>query len=130
MHQARIGVVARVGGVEPVDVGQQHEQVGARQDRHLRRQEVVVAEGDLIGGGGVVLVDDRHHPPVEQLAQGLARVEVVGAGAHVHEREQHLGGDQLALAQQLVIGAIQLALPNRTGGLQLLDRHPGAQAGP
>ena len=29
-------------------------------------------------------------PPVEQLAQRLARVEVVRARAHVEEREQHL----------------------------------------
>ena len=87
---SRRRVHARVGGVEAVGVGQQHEQLGAEQHRHLRGQEVVVAEGDLVGGGRVVLVDDRHDPPVEQLAQRAPRVEVVRARAHVEEREQHL----------------------------------------
>ncbi len=76
----------------PVGVGQQQQQLGAEQDRHLGGEEVVVAERDLVGGGGVVLVDHRHHPPVEQLAQRLAGVQVVGARAHVEERQQHLGG--------------------------------------
>jgi hypothetical protein len=72
--------VARVGRVEPADVGQQHQPIGADQDRNLGGEEVVVAERDLVGGGRVVLVDHRDHPPVEQLAQGVARVQVVGAG--------------------------------------------------
>ena len=56
----------------------------------LRGEEVVVAEGDLVGRRRVVLVDHRHDAPVEQLAQRLARVEVVRARAHVEERQQHL----------------------------------------
>ena len=46
----------------------------------------------------------------------------MGAGAHVKEREQHLGAGHAALAQQLVIDAIELALADRAGGLQLADR--------
>ena len=68
------------------------------QDRHLGGQEVVVAEGDLVGGGRVVLVDDRQHTPVQQLAQRLAGVQVVRAGAHVEERQQHLRARDAALA--------------------------------
>ena len=52
-------VEPRIGGVEPARVGEQHEQVGAHQHRHLGGEEVVVAEGDLVGRGRVVLVDDR-----------------------------------------------------------------------
>ena len=62
--QRRGRVDARIGAVEAVDVRQQHQQIGADEHRHLRRQEVVVAEGDLVGRGRVVLVDHRHHPPV------------------------------------------------------------------
>ena len=58
--RARVG--ARVGAVEPAGVGEQYQPVRADQDRHLRREEVVVAERDLVGGGGVVLVDHRHAP--------------------------------------------------------------------
>ena len=84
----RVG--ARVGREQPVGVGQQDEQVGADQDRDLGGEEVVVAEGDLVGRRRVVLVDDRHDAPVEQAAQRLARVEVVRPRAHVEERQQHL----------------------------------------
>ena len=70
---------ARVGGVEAVVSVSSTSRLGADEDRHLRGEEVVVAEGDLVGGGRVVLVDHRHDAPVEQLAQRLARVEVAGA---------------------------------------------------
>src|SRR4051794_9890723 len=79
-----------VGCVEAVRVGQEQEQVRAEQDRHLRRQEVVVAERDLVGGRRVVLVDHGDHAPVEESPQRLPRVEVVAARAHVEEREEHL----------------------------------------
>ncbi len=62
------GCGARVGREQAVDVGQQDELVGRDEHRHLRGEEVVVAEGDLVGGGRVVLVDHRHHAPVEQRA--------------------------------------------------------------
>ena len=81
---------------DAVDVGEQDEQAGVEQDRDLGGEEVVVAEGDLVGGGGVVLVDDRDHPPLDQPAQGLARVQVVGAGGDVGRGQQHLGGARAA----------------------------------
>ena len=122
LDEPRRRVGARIGGEEAVDVGEQDEQVGADEDRHLRGEEVVVAEGDLVGRRGVVLVDDRDDAPVEQPAQGLARVEVVGARAHVEEGQQHLRARHAALAQQLVVDAVELALAHGAGGLQVLDR--------
>ena len=116
------GIDARIGGQEPRRGGQQQQQRGVDEDRDLGGEEVVVAEGDLVGGGRVVLVDDRDDPPVDELAQRPARVEVVRAGAHVEERQQHLGGLDAALAQVLVVGAVQAALPDGGGGLELLDR--------
>ena len=120
--QLGVRVVARVGGVEAVGVGQQHQRVGAEQDRHLRGEEVVVAEGDLVGGRRVVLVDDGHDPPVEQLVQRLARVQVVGARRHVEEREQHLRALHAALREHLVVRAVELALPHRRRPLELRHR--------
>ncbi len=114
-------VAARVGGVQPIGVGQQDQARGADQDRHLRGQEVVVPEGDLVGRGRVVLVDDRDHAPIQQPAQRLAGVEVVRARAHVEERQQHLRARHAARAQQLVVDAVELALADRAGGLQLVD---------
>jgi hypothetical protein len=112
----------RVGRVEPVGVRQQHEPLGAQQHGDLRGEEVVVAEGDLVGGGGVVLVDDRDGAPLEQAPQRLARVEVVGALAHVVKREQHLGGQAAALAQQLVVDVEQAALADGACRLEVGDR--------
>ena len=122
VDERRAGVDARVGRVEAAGVGEQDEQVRAGQHRHLGGEEVVVAEADLVGGGRVVLVDDRDDPPVEQLAQRAARVDVVGARAHVEERQQHLRGGQPAVAQQLVVDAVELALADRARRLQVLDR--------
>jgi len=120
--QLRIRLDTRVGAVEAVDVGEQDEQAGVEQDRHLGGEEVVVAEGDLVGRRCVVLVDHGHDPPLEQLAQRLARVEVVRARAHVEERQQHLRALDPARAQQLVVGAVELALADRAGRLQLVHR--------
>ena len=47
-----------------------------RQDGDLRRQRVVVAEGDLVGRGRVVLVHDRNRPEPEQRVEGVADVDV------------------------------------------------------
>ena len=64
-----------------------------------------------------------------QLAQRPARVEVVRARADVEERQQHLRRLDAALAQVLVVGAVEPALPDRRRRLQLLDR-PRAPAEP
>ena len=69
-HAGEVGVAAHLGDqrapaarrvavVEPVDVGEQHEQVGVHQVGDQRGEPVVVAEADLVGGDRVVLVDDR-----------------------------------------------------------------------
>ena len=117
-----VGIHARIGGQQPRRRGQQQQQRRVHQHRDLRREEVVVAEGDLVGGRRVVLVDDRHDPPLDELAQRPARVEVVRARAHVEERQQHLGGLDAALAQVLVVGAVEPPLADRGRRLQLLHR--------
>ena len=113
MTSRRGRIDARVGGQQPRRRGQQQQQRRVDQHRDLGGEEVVVAEGDLVGGGRVVLVDDRHDPPLDELAQRPARVQVVRARAHVEERQQHLGGLDAALAQVLVVGAVQPPLPDR-----------------
>ncbi len=72
-----VGVTARVGGVEAVHVGQQHEHVGAHAVGDERGDPVVVAVTDLVVGDGVVLVDDRHDAEFEQPGRALREVEVL-----------------------------------------------------
>jgi hypothetical protein len=66
-------VAPRVPREQPVGDGQQDEPVGAEEDRDLRGEEVVVAEGDLVGRGRVVLVDDRTMPSRAAAAASGAR---------------------------------------------------------
>ena len=83
-------VAARIGGVEPVDVGQQHQHVGLHHLGDARGQAVVVAEADLGGGDGVVLVDHRDAAERQQRVQRGAGVEVAAAVLGVVQRQQQL----------------------------------------
>ena len=120
--QLRLRLAPRIAREQAVDVGQQDQQAGVQKQRHLGGEEVVVAEGDLVGGGGVVLVDDGHDPPLDQPPQGLACVQVVGPGADVGRRQQHLGRSAAVLAEAALVGAEEIPLPHRRGGLQLVHR--------
>ena len=122
-HERRRRVVPRIRGVQPIDVRQHQQQVRVDQDRHLRGQEVVVAERDLVGRRRVVLIDHRRDAPVEQRAQGLARVEVVAARRHVEESEEHLRARDAPCREELVVVAIELPLTDRGRRLQI--RHRG-----
>ena len=89
-------IAPRVGGVEAVDVGQQHQLVGLDHLGDARGQAVVVAEADLGGRHGVVLVDHRDAAEAEQRVQRGARVEVAAAVLGVVQRQQQLRGGQTA----------------------------------
>ena len=60
-HERRRRIAPRIGRVEALLVGEQHQHVGFDQVGDQRAERVVVAEADLVGGDGVVLVDDRDH---------------------------------------------------------------------
>ena len=106
-------VAARVGGVEAVDVGQQHQLVGLHHLGDARGQPVVVAEADFGGGDGVVLVDHRDAAEAEQRAQRGARVEVAAAVLGVVQRQQQLRGGEALGRQRLAPGLRQADLARR-----------------
>ena len=81
---------SRLAGVQPVDVGQQHERVSVHQVRDQRGEPIVVAEADLVRRHGVVLVDDRDHAEREQPLQRALGVAVVAPAMQVVGGEQHL----------------------------------------
>ena len=87
MLAARV-VAAGRRGVEPVDVGEQHQAVGAHHGGDARRQAVVVAVADLGGRDRVVLVDDGQRAERQQRLDGVARVEVAAALLGVAERQR------------------------------------------
>jgi hypothetical protein len=122
LNHARAGIALGVTAVQAAHIGEQHEPIGADQDRHLGGEEVVVAERDLIGRRRVVFVDHRHHAPAQQRLERVASVQVVGARRDVEEGEQHLCRLHMARLEQLVIGVVELALADRRRCLELLDR--------
>jgi hypothetical protein len=118
-------------GVHARDLGQQHEQGRADQHCHLRRQRVVVAEGDLVGRGRVVLVHDGDCAEPEELAERVPCIHVGGAVGDVSGGEQDLGRLQPLPPEGFVPHRLQPCLAERRGGLE--PRHaagPRAQSEP
>ena len=121
-RRVRVGAAAGRRGVEAVDVGQQHQAVGAHHAGDARGQAVVVAVADFGGRHGVVLVDDRHGALGEQRGDGLAGVEVAAALLGVAERQQDLRGGEPVRLEHRLIGAGERDLADGRGGLRLLER--------
>ncbi len=69
VDEARIGMLARIGGVQASLIRQDDQRVALDQVGDQRTQRVVVAELDLVGDDRVVLVDDRHHAQAQQRQQ-------------------------------------------------------------
>ena len=84
------GILARVGGVEAVLVGEDDQRIGLDQVGDQRPQGVVVAEFDLVGDDGVVFVDDGDDAEFEQRAQRGTRIEIAFAVGEVGMGQQHL----------------------------------------
>ena len=107
--------------VEAVDVGQQHDQIGAHHGGDACGEPIIVAVADLGGRDGVVLVDDRHRAPFQKLVDGRAGVEIAPPLFGVAQRHQHLAGGDAVARQRLGPGARQCDLADRRGGLAVLE---------
>ena len=116
-----VGIAARVGGVEAVDVGEEDQGLGRGHHGDPGREPVIVAEADLARGHGVVLVDDRDHAQAQQGLQRGAGVEIAAAGLGVVQRDQHLADAQAAAAEALLIGVGEDDLAHRGRRLLLLQ---------
>ncbi len=66
--QPRIGIALRRCGVEPVNIGEQHEAIRRHQRGDARGQPVIIAIADFGGRHRVILVDHRHGLQFQQLA--------------------------------------------------------------
>ncbi len=106
--------------VQPLDVGQQHQQPGAQHQRHLGGQRVVVPERDLVGGRGVVLVHHRHAAPSQQRSPACAaRSGSAVAAVDVARGQQHLSGLVDRAGERALPPPLQQRLADGRGGLQL-----------
>ena len=79
-HQLGGRIGPWVGGVEPVEVGEQHQDVGVHGVGDQRGDAVVVAVAQLVAGDRVVLVDDRDAPQLEQPVRGCCGRAGTGCG--------------------------------------------------
>ena len=115
--------LVRRPGVDRVDVAQQHQQIGADQLAHERRQPVVVTEADLLRRHRVVLVDDRQNPQTQQPLHRTLRVAARRRVLQVARREQHLPCDDAVPVEALLIPKDEHVLTH--GGRCLLGRQIG-----
>ena len=106
-----------VAGVEPVDIGEQHQQVGPDHAAHAGRKPVVITEADFCRRHRIVFVDQRHRPPVEQAVERRACIEVAAAVFRVFLGQQDLADVEVALGKAVRVGLGQPDLPQRSGSL-------------
>ena len=111
----------RVRRVQPVDIREDHHEVGVDEAGHERRQGIVVAEADLLDGHRVVLVHDGHHGQLQKPVKRIPRVQVGRAVRRVAPGEQHHARQHVPRPEGLGIGRGKGALPH--GGRRLQARH-------
>ena len=117
--ELRRRVGARVGGVEAVHVREQHQQRGAEEVRHHRREVIVVAELDLGDRNRVVLVDDREGVVLEEGADRVADVQVAGAAVEVAGGEEDLRRVDAVRGEALLVELHERRLADRRARLEL-----------
>ena len=118
---ARVRVAGGGRRVEPVDIGEQHQDVCPDHGGDAGGETVVVAVADLAGRDRVVLVDHRHGADFEELEHRGAGIEVAAALLGVLRRHQDLAGRNAVMAERLSPVARQGDLPHGGGGLALLQ---------
>ncbi len=112
--QLRIRIIARIGGVEALLIGEQQQLIRPAQNGGQRREVVVIADFDLSGSHGIVLVDHRHNAVIQQRTQGIAGVEEALAVLHIGTRQQHLAHVDPVDGEELLPELDQAALPDRS----------------
>mmetsp|Transcript_28776 Transcript_28776/g.54627 ORF Transcript_28776/g.54627 Transcript_28776/m.54627 type:complete len:380 (-) Transcript_28776:901-2040(-) len=118
-------IIARIGGIEPVHIRQEHQHICPDRGRNLGGQPVIVAKADLVRGHGVIFVHNRQGAKADQLAKGRARVQITAAVAAVLQRHQHLRGGDAVRCHGFLIGAGEPDLTHGGGGLRLFQRQIG-----
>ena len=115
------GILVGIGGKETVDIGKEHQHIGAHADGYEGREGVVVANADLLGSNRIVFVDDGKHLHLKKSLHSVLKVAVTLLVAKIVCGEQDLRHGMVVFREQLVVGVHQLALTH--GGGRLLARH-------
>ena len=112
-NELGVGIGARIGGKQPLLVGQQDQQIRIRQNGGPCGEVVVVPHLDLGGRHRVIFVDDRNNAVIKQGAHGIAGVEVALPIFQIGAGQQHLADMQTVEVEQILPYPNQLGLTNR-----------------
>ena len=115
-------ILARIAGIQPVDIGQQQQQIGADHRGDTGGKPVIVAKADFGGGDGVVLIDHRHRPEVQQRGHGGAGVQMPATGLGILRRQQDLRHADIVAGKRLAPGMRQNDLASGRRRLLFLKR--------
>ena len=108
--EAGVGVGPGVLVVQPLNIGQNDQEMGLGQIGHQGREVVIVAEFDLLHDHCVVLVDDRNDPAIEEGVQGRAGVQETLAVGQIVTGEEYLGDFLVMGSEGLLVGVHELEL--------------------
>ena len=114
-----LGVEVRRRVIESIDVGQQHQAVGARHGGDAGGEAIIVAIADFVGRHCVVLVDHGHRAPFQKFCDRRAGIEIAAALLGVLQRHQNLSGADAVRAEHFRPDPRQRDLPHCGGALAL-----------
>ena len=117
-------VTPGVGGIEPIDIGQQHQKIGRHHLGHPRGQPVIIAIANFFCGDRVIFIDHRHGAQIEQGRKGGPRIQPAPPHLCVIAGQEDLRHTETLGFERLFPGPHQKALPGRGGGLLLIKIEP------
>ncbi|MNV20013.1 hypothetical protein D3C71_1108980 [compost metagenome] len=112
-NQLRLRVIARVGGKQPLLIGEQQQFIRTGQNRGQRGEIIVVANFDFSRRHRIVLVNDRNDVVIQQRTQSVARIQEAFPVFHVRAGQQHLAHVNTVDREQLFPQLNQSTLPYR-----------------
>ena len=114
-------ILARIRGVEPVDIRKEDQRIRHDQLCDTRGKPVVVTIADLVGCNRVIFIDDRNDRAFEQSRQRAARIKETTSVFGIVRCQQDLCSADLVCAQHLLVGVHELHLPGCRGRLQIFE---------
>ena len=113
-------ILMRRGGIEPINIGKQDQEVRAHHGRDPCSKPVIVAIADFGGGNRVIFIDDRNRLQPQQGPYRCARIEIAAALFRIGKGQQDLSGAQFVVAQNFRIGLGQFDLAGGSCSLAFL----------
>ena len=115
------GIALRIGRIETVYIGQQHQHIRLYHRGDARRETIIVAIANFRRRDRVILVDHRHGAEAEQRCECFARIQVAAASFRVLKRQQDLRHRNPMHMKGIDISLREAHLAHRRGGLAFVQ---------